>query len=404
LRRFNEQSCTDLLLQLSEIYQRQLFSCDHTDTVSPTERFDGLDNQNWNLRDMDIQNLSSRNGFAGPNRIAVTNRAPVSRWFAFSLCMIMASVICALPILNSLIRNHMAHGIWSSNSTANTQPVNRDKILALPVVEPTEIMAITPEDAQAINAAIPDSKEAIAPARPFAIPGGFGVNLSAPSALACLTAAIYYEAGYEPLQGQRAVAQVILNRVRHPAFPKSVCGVVNQGSERSTGCQFSFTCDGSLARKPNPAVWDRARGVAIAALGGSVEPSVGQATHYHANYVVPYWAKTLVKVKTIGAHIFYRWPGYWGKPSAFSGQYQGEAPESSSVVGDVIGMTGDGDLIGMGTNDQANTTTEVPDPIIAAPFKILVPNAPVTAGVKPSEDGKDGQLLADQAHGTLITK
>jgi spore germination cell wall hydrolase CwlJ-like protein len=74
----------------------------------------------------------------------------------------------------------------------------------------------------------------------------------------CLTAAIYYEAASEPDDGQRAVAQVVLNRVAHPAYPKTVCGVVYQGSERGTGCQFTFTCDGALARKPSRYFWDRA--------------------------------------------------------------------------------------------------------------------------------------------------
>jgi len=78
-----------------------------------------------------------------------------------------------------------------------------------------------------------------------------GTALDQMRALTCLTQAVYYEAASEPDGGQRAVAQVVLNRVAHPAYPKTVCGVVYQGSERSTGCQFTFTCDGALARMPN---------------------------------------------------------------------------------------------------------------------------------------------------------
>lgn len=141
------------------------------------------------------------------------------------------------------------------------------------------------------------------------------------AALDCMTAAVYYEAGYEPVTGQRAVAQVILNRLRHPAFPNTVCGVVYQGSERNTGCQFTFTCDGSLARHPSSAAWQRARAVAAAALGGYVETSVGHATHYHASYVLPYWAPKLTKLVTIGSHIFYQWAGDWSRPSVFSDRY-----------------------------------------------------------------------------------
>jgi hypothetical protein len=143
-------------------------------------------------------------------------------------------------------------------------------------------------------------------------------------ALHCLTAAIYYEAGSEALEGQRAVAQVILNRVRHPAFPNSVCAVTYEGSTRRTGCQFTFTCDGALRRQPAQDAWARARAVALAALKGDVFAPVGYATHYHANYVVPYWATSLSKNALFGRHIFYRWQGYWGQPSAFVRQHSGQ--------------------------------------------------------------------------------
>ncbi|WP_313805037.1 cell wall hydrolase [Sphingobium sp.] len=141
-------------------------------------------------------------------------------------------------------------------------------------------------------------------------------------ALQCLTQAVYYEAAREPESGQRAVAQVVLNRVRHPAFAKTVCGVVYQRFNASV-CQFSFVCDGSLARHPLPALWDRAKRIAVDALGGRVEKDVGTATHYHADYVFPRWAPHLAKLVQVGAHIFYRWPGGWGQPGAFTGRYAG---------------------------------------------------------------------------------
>ncbi len=145
-------------------------------------------------------------------------------------------------------------------------------------------------------------------------------------ALECLTAGIYYEAASEPDQGQRAVAQVILNRVAHPSYPNTVCGVVYQGSERSTGCQFSFTCDGSLARVPSRFFWARAQGVAAQALSGYVEPSVGLATHYHTNAVHPYWAPSLHFITTIGAHRFYTLMGRAGDASTFRFAYAGGEP------------------------------------------------------------------------------
>jgi len=127
--------------------------------------------------------------------------------------------------------------------------------------------------------------------------------------LECLTQAIYYEARSQSDDGQRAVAQVVLNRVRHPAFPNSVCGVVYQGSERVTGCQFTFTCDGSMNGGVEPYAWERARRIADAALHGSVYRPVGLATNYHTTAIHPYWAPSLVPQVIVGAHIFYRRPG-----------------------------------------------------------------------------------------------
>jgi len=145
-------------------------------------------------------------------------------------------------------------------------------------------------------------------------------------ALQCLTTAIYYEAAREPDDGQRAVAQVILNRVRHPAFPNTVCGVVYQGSEKR-GCQFSFACDGALARgAPNRDYWIRAARVANAALSGQVMAAVGLATHYHTFAVTPTWNRSLVMTAAIGAHFFHRWQGYWGTPAAFTQVYRGNEP------------------------------------------------------------------------------
>lgn len=176
------------------------------------------------------------------------------------------------------------------------------------------------ESAQARNALIPVSKLALEK------PGGIsGIARGTPAydtALQCLSQAIYYEAANEAVAGKRAVAQVVLNRMRHPAYPASVCGVVYEGSDRRV-CQFSFTCDGSLLRKPAGPRWAESRQVAEAALNGATEPSVGTATHYHADYVLPRWAYTLAKIEKIGAHIFYRFPGGWGRREAFSARWSG---------------------------------------------------------------------------------
>jgi hypothetical protein len=195
------------------------------------------------------------------------------------------------------------------------------------------VRPLAPADAIAINAAIPLASTPGPAARPLLIRG---TSPAFENALDCLTAALYYEAGSESADGQRAVAQVILNRVRHPAFPASICGVVFEGSERTTGCQFTFTCDGSLMRQPRPQLWASLRQIAQAALRGAVHAPVGNATHYHADYVVPYWASSLDKSAVIGRHIFYRWRGYWGTPGAFRQPYAAaERPYAELVKTDV---------------------------------------------------------------------
>ncbi len=120
------------------------------------------------------------------------------------------------------------------------------------------------------------------------------------------------------------MAQVVLNRVRDPKFPPSVCGVVFQGARRHVGCQFSFVCDGSFRRRPPHArQLAHARSIAEQALAGRVEPEVGTATHYHASYVHPSWGRRLVEVDRIGRHIFYRRPGAEGAPAFLIARYAG---------------------------------------------------------------------------------
>lgn len=215
-----------------------------------------------------------------------------------------------------------------------------------------------------------------------------GSGIDKARALQCLTLALYYEAANEPTQGQRAVAQVVLNRVAHPSYPASVCGVVFQGSERRTGCQFSFTCDGSLARKPARATWDRARTVATEALAGHVHTAVGTATHYHATYVLPYWAASLDNVGTIGLHTFYRWRGAAGRKSAFDLAYRGGEPAATPHP-----------------RSAALAATSAPDPVVlaqayeaararAAAHTVAI--APPTYSAAVEARGGDRQFTSDQ--------
>lgn len=138
------------------------------------------------------------------------------------------------------------------------------------------------------------------PASPFDLK-----NRSA-SDLDCLTQAVYYEARGETDSGQRAVAQVILNRVRHPAYPKTICNVVYQGAVKRTGCQFSFTCNGIMSNRVENWAWKRARNVAEDALDGYVMKPVGASTHFHVLSVSPDWAGRMQKTATIGNHAFYQ--------------------------------------------------------------------------------------------------
>ena len=132
-----------------------------------------------------------------------------------------------------------------------TKVVRPHRVVAkteLPQVEPIELQNVAPQDAREYNATVPFSSAPNPAARPFRI---YGSADDQARAVDCLAAAVLYEAGDDAV-GEKAVAQVMLNRVRHPAFPRSICGVVFQGRERRTGCQFSFTCDGSMNRSREP--------------------------------------------------------------------------------------------------------------------------------------------------------
>ncbi|SFF86964.1 Cell wall hydrolase CwlJ, involved in spore germination [Novosphingobium sp. CF614] len=183
-----------------------------------------------------------------------------------------------------------------------------------PGLSPMDLIEIPRDDARRLNAAVPFSRAPNPAAPPFHFAGD---DTSRLRAIDCLASAGYYEAGGD-LEGQRAVAQVVLNRMRHPAFPSTICGVVYQGSERVTGCQFTFTCDGAMARRPVPRLWERAREIAKAALDGSVYAPVGLSTHYHTDWVMPVWSGSLDKVASVRTHLFFRWRGSWGRPGAFT--------------------------------------------------------------------------------------
>ncbi len=264
-------------------------------------------------------------------------------------------------------------------------PIGFPEFTSPPRSEVTEEEATT---AIAVNAATPAVPDQIVPARPFTFAPGTSPDDRA-RARDCLAAAVYYEAAIESPQGQRAVAQVVLNRVRNPVFPRTVCDVVFQGAGRATGCQFTFTCDGALARHPNLVGWRRAQSIAGDALAGVVEPSVGTATHYHANWVVPYWRSTLVKLSTIGTHIFYRWQGSLGSKTAFLRGYPG-GETAYPQLAIAIGAT-------LGPSDVDIPTMTVPAPVAKSVEPDRLPPRQVLRIDTPAN-----RLAADDARGTLI--
>lgn len=223
---------------------------------------------------------------------------------AIAACAAVASVL----VLAYWLGNRSGKRAIGPDAPSQNFPANR-----VPAVPDQRNFPLAADTARELNAARPFDVETVTPAISFAPVGDAN---SMERAVACLAAAAWYEAGDDP-DGERSVVQVVLNRARHPAFPSTVCGVVFQGQERATGCQFSFTCDGAMKRRPSDQAWERALTLSRAMLGGEVFRQVGYATHYHTDWVFPYWGPSLVKLTKFRTHIFYRWPGYWGTRKAF---------------------------------------------------------------------------------------
>ena len=250
---------------------------------------------------------------------AEAGRIAPGLWVALAL-IALAAILAPVLIVRSAPR------IVVDNDRVTLAEVRKPKRVVpqaeLPAVEPVRLAELPMDEARRFNASIPFATGSNPAARPFFLSGAADDQARA---VDCLAAATWYEAGDDAV-GQRAVAQVVINRMRHPAFPKSVCGVVFQGQERSTGCQFTFTCDGAMGRTPSAAAWSRARDLARQALAGYVYTKVGHSTHYHTDWVVPYWSSSLDKVAEVNTHLFFRWTGWWGTPPAFRLSYAGAEP------------------------------------------------------------------------------
>lgn len=264
------------------------------------------------------------------------------------------------------------------SSTAHSTITTR---IPLNLPPPDLLRPITPEEA------LKENTERAFSGRPDTAAAAFilkTTDANRERALECLTQAVYYEAASEGADGQRAVAQIVLNRMRHPAYPNTVCGVVYQGSERQTGCQFTFTCDGSLTRPPVQSLWKQAQRIATEALKGKVFAPAGHATHYHADYVLPYWADSLDKSAQIGRHIFYRLKGNLGATRAFSQRYGGLEP-----------LPPPPSAVEVALEDLATAGPEVTVPAIETGLSVAAGELVTTAQPKP-------ELVADALGGTLV--
>ena len=288
----------------------------------------------------------------------------------------------ALALVGLLLLPFLFLGLFhqTPHSPVDDREAAVEQVLPLPAVpdlpatgEDTVILSqLAADDAQARNAAVGFAAAGPGKATPFSFRGSSADRARARD---CLALAGMAEAGGGD-GDQRAVMQVILNRVRHPAFAKTVCGVVFEGSQRPTGCQFSFTCDGSLARRYSDAAWRASRARADEMLAGAIDATVGNATHFHANYVYPWWSDKLDKVAQVGPHIFFRWRGFWGTRNALSARYGGGEPDplrlqetalTVATANPLPTLMQGGEAVRSITTEMVNQTTEGGDATPSSP-------------------------------------
>jgi hypothetical protein len=323
--------------------------------------------------------------------VRVTPFAAGRRKTPFKWVFPAALALLALALLTAgLVANVNRHEDWNRfRQLGQSAPSAGSITVALPNL----VRPLTPEQAVEQNLERPFDAAPDTPAQKFQLKADDASRLRA---VECLAQAIYYEAATEGPEGQRAVAQVVLNRMHHPGFPPTVCGVVYQGSELPTGCQFTFTCDGSLARTPAPAIWAQAKRIASEALDGRVDAAVGHATHYHADYVVPYWADSFLKQVQIGHHIFYRLRGTLGSSAAFSQRYGGIEPNLPPPPSTVTVA-----------NEAADEAEQLLNSDVPGRTPVAA-DAAALAAPDPKEvllaDSSKGQLLIDQGAAPAVRK
>jgi len=257
------------------------------------------------------------------DRVRVLHSVAGMRWLAIAL---VAAAALAL-VLHAPFSPFGADTETPSRAPDPLPPIAQLQARPETLVD-QRLAPLTPAEARRRNAAVPFADLRPLPARPFKFAGS---PLDRARATDCLALAAMAEAGGSDA-GQRAVIQVILNRVRHPAFARTICGAVFTGSQRPTGCQFTFTCDGALRRGHGDSAWTEARRRAREALDGGVYAPVGLATHYHTDWVYPYWSSELEKLARVETHLFFRWSGYWGSRQALVARYVGDEPAVAALA------------------------------------------------------------------------
>jgi spore germination cell wall hydrolase CwlJ-like protein len=258
--------------------------------------------------------------FTGPNRAEKRDRAlPVVEIMAFTRGFESARVRIA-----SLRDGPLDPTDAPQSTLASIQPqapaIEEDFKISIAAVPPGLISPAL----DAIQSLVPDAPQpqlpseqtayarANEPATDFTVVRNTDGKIVSDKELWCLATAIYFESRGETYRGQVAVAQVVLNRLKHPIYPKTICGVVFQNQSRRDACQFSFACDGIPEHVTDRKSWEQAEEIAEGTVRGNLYlTEVGKATHYHATYVRPKWAPRMSKVVKIGLHVFYQFKTGW---------------------------------------------------------------------------------------------
>jgi hypothetical protein len=246
------------------------------------------------------------------------DRNPLAVRQGAATIMCLAAAAVAMPVISHRAAEQRDGAEWAATSTAFQAELEQQLLVGSDPNARVELTAFRTNDGLRARGTAPlfESADARAIMLQAVLRGPSAPTEQAAAAETqidarqhnCLSQAIYYEARGETQQGQVGVAEVIMNRVRSRAYPNSICGVVYQGSHRATGCQFTFTCDGSLGHRPRGRAWDRAQRVATAVMLGYTRPLTNNATHYHTTAVNPVWNSGLVPTTQIGVHQFYRFP------------------------------------------------------------------------------------------------